>query len=125
MAKEKPVLSHLERLLGEAIGNDRDIGHHDDPARERWPKLWEWLTTLYVGPNREYVKQPASLRITMGPEGVLVNLSDPDLVTTLDTGCANLGDVLDHLENVLAGPAPPFRQFGKRQPTLRKRKTIT
>jgi len=123
MAKERAPLTHLERLIGQAIGQERELGREDDPARELYPCLWEWLTTIYVG--SEYVKQPATIRITMGPDGPLVSLSDVDMAIGMETHCGHLGSVLEHLEATLALPSPPFRQYAKKQPTLRKRKKIS
>lgn len=123
MAREKAPLTQMERMIGEAIGNEQTIGFELDPARTELPTLWQWLTTIYVG--KDFVKQPAVLRIQMGPEGCLVSMTDPDLCQSLEASCPFLQDVFRELEKVLSGSNPPFRRFGKRQPTLRKRKTIT
>lgn len=121
MAKEPRPLSHLERLIGEAIGDRRAIGLPDDPAKDTMPVLWEWLTAITAG--RDYVKQPAKVTITMGPDGCLISLTDPDLTLGLECSCPFLADALTTLNAVLSGPNPPFKLWGKRQPTLRKRKS--
>lgn len=123
MAKEKKDISHLERLIGEAIGQERTIGLPHDPAREVWPDLWDWMTRITAG--QDYVKQPAKVTLTMGPDGVLITLSDPDLTLSLDCWTPFLGDCLHHLNSVLAGPNPPFKLWGKKQPTLRRKKNKT
>jgi len=123
VARERKELTHLERLIGQAIGQERALGREDDPAREKYPHLWEWLTTIYVG--QDYIKSPATIRIAMGPDGPLITLSDADLAIGMDTHCASLEGILDHLEAELGQPAPPFKPYNKKQPTLRKRKKIT
>ena len=123
MAKKVDELTHLERIIGQAIGEERALGLDSDPAKQNLPHLWEWLTSIYVG--KDFIKQPAVVSIAMGPEGPLVRLNDVDLATMLETKCDHLANVLEHLEAVLALPSPPFRNYGKKQPTLRKRKRIS
>lgn len=121
MAKPERKLSSLERAVQQAIGDGRQIGSPEDPARERYPQLWAWLSTLYVG--RDSLKNPAYLSIKLGPEGVTAALIDRDLCTAVEIATANLDDVLPALEAALAGPCPPLKSWGRKEPHLRKRRT--
>ena len=116
----KKPLSALERVLQQALGSGRELGAQDDPGKAKWPELWKWLTTIYVGPN--HIKQPARLNISMGPEGVLVQLSDRDLACGIGISCPHLVDVFEALERALTGPNPPIQSWGKSEPKVRKRK---
>lgn len=118
----EPVrLSALDRALQKALGEGLVFGLPSDPARTQFPALWDWLSRAYVG--RDSLKQPATLTIRLGPEGVIASLTDRDLSASLDVGCAHLGDVFSHLEQTLQGPNPPIRNWGKKEPKLRKRKS--
>jgi len=121
MAKSDKPLSKLDAFIGQAIGNDRTIGLPDDPAATAYPTLWDWLTRVTAG--KDYIKQPARISVVLGPDGVLITLSDTDLTLSLDTSASHLDDVWRTLDAVLSGPNPPFKIWGKKQPTLRKRKT--
>ncbi len=110
----------MDRLIQQAIGADRQLGRDDDPGRRKHPTLWLWLATIYAG--RDHVKQPATVTIRLGPEGVLATLTDRDLAVSLDVACPHLADVLAALEAALTGPAPPLRSWGRKEPQLRKRR---
>lgn len=122
MAKEKP-LSALERTIQTAMGEGRSVGQEDDPCREQYPALWEWLTTIYCG--RDYIKQPASLTIALIPSGVSAKLVDRDLCTTVEISCKHLADVFATLNENLVSGNPAIKNWGKREPGLRKRKKQT
>lgn len=119
MAKEKRI-SSLDRVIETAMGHDRPVGAVDDPMRTSHPNLWEWLATTTVGDK--YLKQPASLSIQLGPEGVLIRITDRDLSVSVDVGCRHLCQVLDSVEAVLGNPSIPVRSWGKKEPKLRERK---
>jgi hypothetical protein len=114
-------LSALDRIIGQAIGEDRTLGLPDDPAKVAYPTLWDWLSRIYVG--RDHVKNPATLTIALGPEGVLATLTDRDLGVSFGVGCGHLDKVLATLEAALSGPHPPMRSWGRREPKVRKRKS--
>jgi hypothetical protein len=116
----EPQLSHLDRLVQQAMGADRKLGSEDDPARKKFPALWEWLSRIYVG--RDNIKQPAVLSIRLGPQGVLVTLTDRDLSVSFDMSCAHLQDTFAAMEAAIVAPNPPMRNWGKREPSVRKRK---
>jgi hypothetical protein len=120
MAKPEKQLSALERVIAQAIGDHRSLGGADDPAREKYPQLWAWLSTVYVG--RDSVKNPAYLSVRLGPEGVLASLVDRDLSVAVEITASRLEDVLGALESALTGPAPPIKSWGRKEPHLRKRK---
>ncbi len=118
MAKDKKI-SSLDRVIQVAMGSDRPVGATDDPLRESHPNLWEWLSTTTVGTG--FLKQPASLTVQLGPEGVLIRITDRDLAVSVDVGCRHLGDTFNALEAVLGNPTIPVRSWGKKEPKLRKR----
>jgi hypothetical protein len=114
-------LSALERVLSQAIGDGQKFGRDEDPARVNWPNLWAWLTTIYVG--RDSLKSPAVLTIRMGPEGAIASLTDRDLAVALDASSATLEGIFAEVERLLASETPPIRVWGKREPTVRRRKS--
>lgn len=122
MAKpDTAKVGFLDRLIQQTIADKRSLGKEDDPARERWPNLWEWLTKTTAGSN--HVKDPATLTIRVGPEGALASLNDRSLGYALDVACPHLVDVLDAVERELASPDPAIRVLGKGEPKVRKRKS--
>jgi hypothetical protein len=120
MGKE-PKVSALDRAIQQAMGEGRHLGLEADPARERYPALWEWLSRIYVG--RDQIKQPATLTIRLGPEGCLVTLTDRDLCVSMDASCASLTTALDAMEAALQAPNPALRNWGKKEPQLRRRRS--
>ena len=124
MAKQSSEVNHLgalDRAIAQAIGDSRTVGREDDPACKQFPELWRWLSTINVG--RDRVKAPALVTVRLGPEGVLVSLTDRDLGVSLDATCGNLSEVWAALESALTGSVPPVRSWGKKEPNLRKRKS--
>lgn len=119
MAKERH-LSSLDRAIMQAMGEGRTIGREDDPAKDTFPQLWEWLSRIYVGKDR--LKSPATVGISLAPEGVLVRLNDRDLGCGAAVVVAHLQDSFQALNAALEGPNPPFTFYGKKEPQLRKRK---
>lgn len=117
--KQPEKVSHLDKVIQQAMGEGREVGAADDPARERWPQLWEWLTRIYVG--RDDMKQPATITIACAPGGVSVRLSDRDLGVSVETATAHLEDALDSLEVALNNPNPSIKAWGNKEPKLRKR----
>jgi len=114
-------LSALDRALLQAVGEGQHFGRKDDPAREKFPNLWAWLTTIYVG--RDHLKQPATLTVRLGPEGVIASLTDRDLCVSLDASSGTLEGIFAEVERLLSSDTPPIRVWGKKEPQLRKRKS--
>lgn len=114
-------LSALDRAILTAVGKGRTVGREDDPARESYPELWQWMTR--TGDEGDHVFQPASLSIQLGPEGVLVSLTHRDLGVSCSISCLNLADVLPALEQALTQANTPIRNWGKTEPKLRKRRS--
>jgi len=113
-------LSAIDRAVLAAIGDGRIVGLPDDPARERFPQLWEWLTLTEAG--RDYVMQPAVVTVQLGPEGVLVTMTHRDLRRTVSVACKHLEEAYQALQTALDSPNPPMRSWGKDDPHLRKRR---
>jgi hypothetical protein len=118
MAKEKRM-SALDRAIQSAVGDGRTLGRDDDPARVALPALWEWLTKIYIGIDR--VRTPATISIKLGPEGVLVSISDRDLGVSLGATCPHLAGALEALEAALTCEVPAVVSWGKKEPKLRRR----
>lgn len=116
---DKPM-SSLNRVIEQAMGENRTVGRGDDPAQERWPELWVWLSTIYVG--RDKMKQPATLTITLQPDGVAAKIVDKDMGCTVNVSCAHLVDILDECERALNRPDLPVSIWGKKEPALRTRR---
>ena len=119
MAKNREI-SFMDRLILQALGKGQTVGNEDDPAKEAFPALWEWLSRIYVGEDK--IKQPPSLTVTLSPDGVVVRVSDRDLARAVEVTCANLQDCFSALEINLNSPKPAIKILGKREPNLRKRK---
>jgi len=120
MAKERK-LSSFDRIVEMAMGTNKVLGCEDDPSRLAFPSVWEWLSTVYLG--KDHVKAPAILTVQLGPEGVLVRLTDRDLATAVDASCRHLSDVYQALETILTTPGAPIRSWGRKEPQVRKRKS--
>jgi len=111
----------LQKAIEQAIGHDQSFGRDDDPARERWPLLWDWLSTWEVGKNN--VKTPPTLTVRLGPDGVLASVSDRDLGKAGDVAFPHLSDVFDVIEKGLADGTLSVRNIGRGETKIRKRKT--
>jgi len=114
-------LSALDRAIQAAIGDGRTVGRGDDPAAEKFPDLWQWLT-LTTDPAHDYVMQPAVVTVQLGPEGVLVSLTHRDLKVTCAVACLHLEEMWEVLQRALTSENPPIRTWGKDEPNLRKRR---
>lgn len=112
-------MSALDRAIQSAVGDGRTLGRDDDPARVSLPNVWEWLTKIYIGLDR--VRTPASIQIKLGPEGVLVSMSDRDLGVSVGASCTHLEGAMQALEAALTSDVPPVVSWGKKEPQLRKR----
>jgi len=112
-------LSALDRAVQTAIGDGRVVGADDDPAKEKYPALWDWLSRIYIGLDR--VRTPATLTIQLGPSGVLISLADRDLGVSCGAVCEHLDNALPAMEAALTATVPPLRSWGKKEPRLRKR----
>lgn len=121
MSRSNHKPSALDKLIQEAMGEGKTFGNADDPARQRWPQVWEWLSRCYVG--RDNIKQPAVLSIRLGPQGVLASLVDRDLAASVNVSCLTLESVFQAIEDALTGPNPPLSTWGRKEPRLRKRPT--
>lgn len=122
MAKkdEQVRISPLDRAIQQAMGEGRVVGNADDPAKERWPELWRWLTTIYIG--RDEMKQPPSITIKAAPGGVVISLTDRDLGISVDAFVGHLEDAIDALEQALNSDTPTIRAWSNKEPSLRKRR---
>jgi hypothetical protein len=120
MAKDKMErVSALDRALQAAMGEGRAVGADDDPAKTKYPTLWDWLSRIYVGVG--HVRQPATITLALGPSGVLVSIRDVDLGVSCGAVCPHLDGALSALEDALTADVPPIRSWGRKEPRLRKR----
>src|SRR5262249_23706090 len=113
-------MSALDRQIQQALGEGKVLGNDDDPAREKLPALWDWLSRGYVGPG--HVKQPAHVTIRLAQGGVMATVTDRDLCVSVDVATPYLTDILAAMDRALANPSTPLRTWGKKEPNLRKRK---
>jgi len=114
-------LSALDRAVASAIGQGRAVGADNDPAKEKYPALWDWLSRIYIGIDR--VRTPATMTLQLGPSGVLISLTDRDLGVSCGAVCEHMEDVFKAVEDALTSAVPPIRSWGKKEPRLRKRNT--
>jgi len=119
--KDDKYASALDKAILSAMGQGRSVGREDDPAKDEYPILWDWMSRIYIGIDR--VRTPATIMIRLGPEGVLVSMTDRDLGYTVDTVCNHLGEVLQSIEAELHKAVPNIKSWGKKEPRLRKRNT--
>lgn len=113
-------MSALDRQIQQALGEGKVLGNDDDPAREKLPALWDWLSRVYVGHG--HVKQPAVVTIRLAHGGVMATVTDRDLCVSVDVATPYLTDILAAMDRALANPSTPLRTWGKKEPNLRKRK---
>jgi len=111
--------SALDRAVQSAMGEGRKVGSDDDPARLLYPTLWDWMSRIYIGMTN--VRTPARITITLGPSGVLIDVSDRDLGVSCGACCENMQDAFAALEAALNASPSPIRSWGKKEPKLRKR----
>jgi hypothetical protein len=111
----------FERLTQEAIGDRRPLGCPDDPAKERWPELWKWLSTTDLPGNR--VKEPATILIRLADGGTSATVSDRAYGVSIDASTPHLADILDALEAAIANPSTVVRRNHQKDPKVRKRKS--
>jgi len=114
-------LSMFERLTLEAMGDRRPLGHPDDPAQERWPELWRWLSVTDLPGNR--AKEPATILIRLADGGASATISDRALGYSIDASSGTLNELLDALETALKDPKTVIRRNHSKDPKIRKRKT--
>lgn len=120
MAKERKM-SALDRLVAQAMGDERTFGLADDPAKDTLPELWECMSRIYVG--RDNIKTPAVLSLQLVPGGVQLRITDRDMKMSLGVIVPHLDGAIPTLERILASDNPPWIAWGKGEPELRKRKT--
>lgn len=104
-----------------AMGDNKVMGHADDPAASKYPNLWEWLSKVYVG--RDKLKTPASLSIRLGPDGALATLTDRDLGYSVEATSPTLEGLLAAIEAQLRDNPASLKSWGKKEAVLRKRKS--
>ena len=120
MAKADKVLSLFERATQIAIGQNMKFGAEDDPLREPFPELWEWLTRTELGGGK--VKAPARVTIQLTPGGVAVALMDAGLACSMDVACQYTTDWAEALSIALKSPNPPMRFWDGKEPRVRNRR---
>lgn len=113
-------ISSLDKAILQAMGENRHVGRDDDEARKRWPELWEWMSTIYVG--KDNIKQPSQLTISLAPDGVVARLVDKDMKMSVNVSCSSLVNVFDAIEAALTSQNIPVTMWGKGEPQLRKRR---
>ncbi len=119
--KGRKRLSAVERIILQAIGDGKVLGLAEDPAREKFPALWEWLTRVYCG--KDNIKQPAILTVLAVNGGWTFRVADRDLASAMTVTVKTLEEGFAALEQVVADPSSPIQSWGRKEANLRKRKT--
>lgn len=107
------------RLLQQAIGDQVTIGPDSDPAKQDYPSLWEWLTSIDAGPT--HVKDPGKMTVKATPGGWLVCLTDEAFGVTIDVPCDRLDGILEALEKALSDSRTAIRYWPNHKAKLRPR----
>ncbi len=115
----KPGHKYVPVTLGKllSIAAQRECAKHPEDDYRRFV---DRDLVIYLG--KDHVKQPATLSIRLGPEGVLVTLTDRDLAVSFDVACSSLTEAFAAMETALTSLSPPMRSWGKKEPSLRKRR---
>jgi len=117
--KDRP-LSPLERMVQQAMGEAQDLGAEDDPAKEAYPALWEFMSRTQVG--KDSLRTPCRLSVALVVGGVVATITDVDMKRSLSVAVNHLDSALAALDKLAADPKAPWRPWGKGEPTLRKRR---
>jgi len=112
-------LTLFERAQAEALGKSIPLGRQDDPAKEKWPEMWKWLTETDVEGNR--MKEPATLIIRVTPEGISATLNDRAFGWAFDANSDFLESIFTEMEKSCNDPTKA-RKSHNRDPKVRKRK---
>jgi len=88
----------------------------DDGFADRWPKLFELLTSPLTVQDR--VLEPVRLSLVLGDGDWLLTLSDGILCQSLSVRGLTENDARDHLESILGTPEARWAQWKGRQPRL-------
>ncbi len=123
--KQPKPISKLDMMIQQATSGGTTLGREDDPAKERCPVIWEWLTRTECGVKDGYqiVKTPATIRITAAPEGWIITITDVDMAKSMDAVTGHLDGFLDALEAAITSAVSPIKRFGRKDPSPRRRKT--
>lgn len=116
-------LSMLDRSIQAAVADQRELGAENDPARQELPVLWDWMTRTKA--SRDHVITGAKLVVVAAPGGFVVQLIHADLTYTFETTTEHLSGLLTAMEAWLNDPKCIPKQWGKKQPTARRRKPIS
>lgn len=121
MAKDRPdrKLSVVERLMSKTMGDGRTLGREGDPAAEKYPELWEFMTRWAV--SAKEMKTPAQITFRAGPDGFIASFSDRDMGLGVDVAVPNLDDAWALIEAALCSPTTVWKNWGKKEPKFRKR----
>lgn len=92
----------------------------DSVAREKYPTLWEFLTTRY--PDQNHVVEPARLSIGLGMGCWIITVSHSDYRTKLEASAATLDEAFAAWELAATASDAPWKTWGKGEITLRKRR---
>lgn len=100
-------LSAIERLEEQLLASTEPYGLVQDPARRRWPNLWEHLTVHTTSTGRS--KQVCTLSILAVPTGFQATLRDMTYSATLTVECEALEGVYAALEAEITSPRPRWK----------------
>lgn len=118
--KEKRKLSIMQRMVLQAIGDNRKIGNPNDPLRETCPNVYEFMTNTDAG--KERVKSPAFLKVVPAVNGYLAILTDPDMAASIEVAITDAEQVWTALERGLVDGTATIKTWGKKGPNFRKRR---
>lgn len=100
-------LTAIERLEEQLLASTEPYGLVQDPARRRWPNLWEHLTVHTTSTGRS--KQVCTLSILAVPTGFQATLRDMTYSATLTVECESLEGVYAALEAEITSPRPRWK----------------
>jgi len=116
-------LTPLERMIAGVMADDLPLGNVDDGLQNECPALWGWISVTAAG--KGHVMPPGKLTLQLVPGGAVATLRHEGLGKTLEAGSDTLAGCFMALEEQLRKANPPFKNLGKGDPKIRKRKTAT
>lgn len=102
------------QLRDRLLADERNLGGSDDPARQRFPAVWQALTQRIGSTGR--TKQPCSIKIEATSTGFRAVVTDLTLSIGLPVEFDRLESFLGAVEKALRNPMAPWKDlpYGER-----------
>lgn len=114
-----PLQDLIDRRLANGDGSLPD----DEETRTLMPILWSFLTRRDV--SEKLVKEPASIRVSVGGTSYIVQLSDPTLEYSLTCVSPVLATCFQRLEATAGDPLAPWVPWRGKEGKFKERSKRT